>query len=82
MLLVPGIYLVFLRRHLSIRAREWAVALGVAAAAAGVALGVELGPGAPTSLLDPVLWGAAVACFVLLGVAWRVTRPPTGASDA
>ena len=82
MLLVPGIYLAFLRKHLSSRAREWAVALGVTAAAAGVALAVEFGPGSPTSLLDPVLWIAAVACIALLGLAWQVTRPATGAADA
>ena len=82
MLLVPGIYLLFLRRHLDSRAREWAVVLGVSAAAAGVALAVEFGPGAPTSLLDPVLWVAAAACLGLLGLAWRVTRPPVGGADA
>ncbi|MEC8423919.1 MAG: lipid II flippase MurJ, partial [Myxococcota bacterium] len=82
MVLVPGVYLAFLRRHLDSRAREWAVVLGVAAAAASIALFVELGPGAPTSLRDPVLWSSAVACLALLGLAWRVTRPTSERPDA
>ena len=78
MALVPGIYLVFLRRHLASRARDWAVAVAVAGTAATVAAGVELGPGAPRSLEDPTLWLSALLCLALLGTAWRVTRPPTG----
>ncbi len=76
MALVPGLYLWFLRDRIDSRAREWAAALGVVAAAAAVALVVEFGPGPPRSLLEPSLWIAAVACFGLLGLAWRVTRAP------
>jgi len=76
MLLIPGVYLWMLRDRVAPQPGPWLAALGVAAAAAAVAVGVELGPGPPRSLLDPVLWIAAVACFGLLGLAWRVTRPP------
>ena len=82
MALVPAIYLIYLRRHLISRTRDWVVALGVSAASAGVAVVVELGPGAPSSLMDPVLWIAAVVCFALLGLAWRVTRPSEEFPDA
>lgn len=79
MLLIPGIYLWALRDALQLDLRRWAAALAVAVACVGVAAGVELGPGAPVSLLDPVLWGAALACFSLLALAARVTRPPAAA---
>lgn len=52
----------------------WLAALGVAAASAGVAIAVEITTGAPRSLLDGSLWAAAVACFALLAVGWRVSR--------
>ena len=76
MLLVPGIYLWCLRDRLELDPRKWLSALGIGVASAGVAVGVEVGAGAPTTLTDPVLWCAAALCFGLLGLAWRVTAPP------
>lgn len=76
MLLVPGIYLWMLRPSLQPDRRAWLQAGAVALAAVTVAVVVELGPGAPVSLLSPVLWGAALPCFALLGLGWRLTRPP------
>ncbi len=76
MALVPGLYLWFLRDRVASRGGEWARALAVVAGAASVATLVELGPGPPTDLLDPILWAAAAACFGLLGAAWWVTRAP------
>lgn len=76
MFLIPGVYLWYLKDRLSLKAGPWAQALGVVAGSVLVAVAVELGPGAPTRLTDPTLWGAAVVCFALLGIAARVTRPP------
>ncbi len=53
---------------------RWLPAGSIAAASALTAIGVELWWGPPTSLTDPVLWGAAVVCFGLLGLAVRFTR--------
>ena len=74
MLLVPGIYLWKLRPSLMPDRRRWLQALGIAGSAIAVAVFVELGPGAPTELLSPVLWSAAVPCFALLGLAWWTGR--------
>jgi putative peptidoglycan lipid II flippase len=82
MALIPALYLWFLRDKLQIKLGQWGVALAVAGAAVAVALIVELGPGAPRTLADPVLWMAAAACFALLALAWRVTRPPQTAPHA
>lgn len=76
MLLVPLLYLWFLRDRLELSPRKWFKALGIGVAAAGVAVAVEVGTGAPTHLGEPVLWVAAVACFGLLALAWKVTAPP------
>ena len=65
-LVVPGVYVIALRP--AWRGTAWLGPLGVAAASAAVAALVELRWGAPTSLLDPVLWGAALGCFALLGL--------------
>lgn len=79
MLLIPGIYLWHLRDRLELDPKKWSGALGIAAAAGAIAVAVELGPGPPRSLFDPVLWVAAVPCFGLLGLAWKVTSPPSPA---
>jgi putative peptidoglycan lipid II flippase len=75
---VPGLYVAFIVPTIRPVARfgDWAAALGIAAGSLLVAIAVEVGPGAPESLLDVTLWAAAVACFALLGAAAGVTRPP------
>ena len=83
MFLVPGLYLWALARTWQVRPtrvnlRPWALALGLAAAAAGIAAGVEWRWGPPDSLRDPLLWAAALPCFALLGLGWRWTRPTAG----
>lgn len=80
MFLIPGLYLGLLARTWGLRA-DRSVARGAlpplafVLLSAAVAAVVELGPGPPTHLADPVLWIAAVACFALLGTGWRLTRP-------
>lgn len=74
-LVVSGVYVLALRPAWS--GRSWLGPLAVAGASIGVAAAVELRWGAPTSLLDPHLWAATVACCALLalGVATTGLRP-------
>jgi putative peptidoglycan lipid II flippase len=79
MVVIPGLYLALLARSWgpsTLRRPPAGVATPVASvlASTAVAVAVELGPGAPTGWGDPTLWGAAVACFTILGLGWRLTR--------
>ena len=76
MLLIPGLYIRALRGMVPFPGRPWLTALLLAAAAITIAILVEVGPGAPRTLLDPVLWLAAVPCVLLLGAGWRWTASP------
>lgn len=76
MLVVPALYLVALKPYVRPDVRGWLLAGGFSAAGVTTAVIVEVVFGAPTELLDPVLWGAAVICFTLLGLGWRVTARP------
>lgn len=76
MLVVPALYLVALRPYVRPDARGWLLAGTVSALGIATAITVEVVFGAPTHLLDPVLWAAAAVCFSLLGIGWRVTTRP------
>jgi len=76
MLIIPAAYVRALSPAVRFPLRPWLQAGGLAAAAVLVAVAVELGPGAPTSLLDATLWLAAIPCFAILGLAARLNRPP------
>jgi putative peptidoglycan lipid II flippase len=76
MVVVPGIYLHQLRGSLAVEGAGRVGAL--AGLAALVAIAVELGPGAPRSLADPVLWGAALACVGLLAAGMGLGRRAGG----
>jgi len=85
MLLIPTLYLVLLSRSfgpsgLGLGGKGWQQSIGLALLAGLTAVCVELGPGPPTHLLDPVLWIAAVVCLGLLGVGWRLTGPSTSSA--
>ena len=75
MLVIPGLYIALLRDRVPFQRGPWLLAGGLVGLAALVAVVVELGPGAPRSILDPVLWLAAVPCFALLGAGARLSRP-------
>ena len=76
MLVVPALYLIALKPYVRPDVRGWLAASVLSAMGIGTAVVVEVVFGAPTHLLDPVLWGAAVVCFALLGLGWRVTTRP------
>ncbi len=76
--LIPAIYLWALRSRLELAGGPWLSALSIVIASVLVAVVVELGPGAPPTVLSPTLWIAAVPCLLLLGAGWWLTRePPT-----
>jgi putative peptidoglycan lipid II flippase len=76
MLIIPGAYVLALSPAVRFPPRAWLQAGALAAAAIGVAVFVELVPGAPRSLWDGTLWLAAVPCFAILGLAATLNRPP------
>lgn len=57
--------------------RDRRFSIGVALASAAIAVVVELAIGPPASLLDPVLWIAAVPCLALAGAALLRQRGAT-----
>ncbi len=79
-LVVPAIYVLALRP--AWRGRAWLGPIAVAVGSVALAALVELRFSAPATLLDPVLWCSALACFALLalGVATTGLRP-TPASE-
>jgi putative peptidoglycan lipid II flippase len=76
MLVVPALYLRALRPYVRPDVHGWLIAGALSALSIATAVIVEVAFGAPTHLLDPVLWGAAVICLSLLGLGWRVTARP------
>lgn len=76
--LVPLCYLGALWPQLApeVSVRDWAWVAVIGAGCAAVAVGWELTRGPPDSVLDASLWVASVPCFLLLGLAAMVTRPP------
>lgn len=80
--LIAGLYLLTLGRSAQGERRTAVAAAVVAAMAVAVAAAVELGPGAPVRVTDPVLWIAAVLCVALLAVGARATSsPPPSSAD-
>jgi putative peptidoglycan lipid II flippase len=78
MIIVPGIYLSQLRSSLVLA--SWRPAAGLLAIALALAIAVELGPGAPVGLSDPILWVSAVLCLLLLATGMRWVAPPSRAT--
>jgi putative peptidoglycan lipid II flippase len=76
---VPAAYLAALAPTLRpiTQASQWVGVFAVVALSLLVAAGVEAW-GSPRTFADPVLWVAAAACFVLLGLAAAVTRTASG----
>ena len=56
------------------RWRAWISVFGLVAASVLVAWAVEVSGGPPTRWLDPRLWGAALACFSVLGAGFYFTN--------
>ena len=76
MLVVPALYLLALKPYVRPDVRGWLAVGGVSVLGIATAAVVEVAFGAPDHILDPVLWGAAVVCFSLLGAGWRLTTRP------